>query len=103
MSSLYFDRTGAPIDAIQWADLSDDPEYRFLAQTVLPDGRWVATIWIGIDISAGMADRPYIFETTVFVKPPAPGERLRTLRDRQYQTEAEALAGHREILSRTLS
>lgn len=49
----YFDRTGAPIDLMRWADLSEDPEYRFVtrAEIATPDGQAVAVIvmWRGLD------------------------------------------------------
>lgn len=91
---FYFDRQGKPITLEQWSGFYADWSYRCLQEIELASGVWIATIWIGHDALGVMAGPPYLFETTVFRRK---GESpLVSLDQRQYQTEAEALAGHEE-------
>lgn len=99
--SDYFDRQGNPISLLKWAELHRTTSYRFVEHAVVVDyahpkrGFQVSTIWVGHDLETGFTIPPFIFETTVF--------RLyhdgkHSVGERMYQTEAEARAGHAELL-----
>lgn len=67
-----------------------DPKYKIIKQTVLPNGKWVSTVWLGLDhrfINKGL---PLIFETMVF---PEKGN-YSDLDQERYSTEDEAKKGH---------
>jgi hypothetical protein len=60
-----------------------------VAETTLPDGTWVSTVWLGIDYNFGTGP-PLIFETMVFHSK----DTLSELDLDRYATLAEAEAGH---------
>lgn len=60
-----------------------------MAETTLPNGRWVSTVWLGLNHAFG-AGPPVIFESMVFDTRDSMGE----VDCERYSTEAEALAGH---------
>jgi len=94
MLDLVFDRQGRPIPVERWAELRRHYRYRQIALTILPDGRTVTTVWVGI--STGTTP-PLIFETMIFIPPPKC--EFEDGRE-QYSTEAEALTGHEAIVQR---
>jgi hypothetical protein len=65
--SDYYNRDGQAITAEEWMKLSAR-SYRRVASTDLPDGRWLSTVWLGIDHNYGVG-RPLIFETMLFPSP----------------------------------
>lgn len=69
--------------------------HRQVAETELPNGMWVSTIWIGIDISGG-ADN--LFETAVFLQS---GEAMGLpIEEWRYSTEEWACKGHQELVEK---
>ena len=92
---MYYDRNGKPINRSEFAKRHDDFEYKVLARTTLPDGRFVSTVWLGIDHAFG-EQPPLIFETMVF---PERGNWHEEDCDR-YATEAEARAGHEAMVAK---
>jgi hypothetical protein len=88
----FWDRNGNPITRKQWAKLFHDRSYQQLAYDEV-DGYAVSTVWLGFDHGHGYSEWPLLFETMVFG-----GERGRE-EQRRYETEAEALAGHAELLA----
>ena len=91
--SLYYDRQGNPMDLMDWA-LRGRDDFR-VAETTLPDGKWISTVHLGIDHSFGSGP-PLIFETMVF---PSQGDYGELDCDR-YSTEAEAKAGHAAMVEK---
>ena len=101
----YYDRKGRPMDLMEWARLSEDPDYRIVAQHWVR-GWMVSTVWLGIDhgfatMFSGGPHIPVIFETMIF----APGD-VRLAEDdeldqyqERYATEEAALAGHDRALA----
>lgn len=89
--SDYYDRQGNPLTFEEWAkSFETRRDQQRVASTVLPNGRWVSTVWLGLNHRYG-AGPPLIFETMVFAKDKAASGEL----DREcYSTEVEALAGH---------
>jgi hypothetical protein len=101
--SPYYNRQGEPIhDLFEWARLFEDRDYKVVQQTTInpPDGGryFISTVWMGVDHSWGSGP-PVIFETMVFIDEPGAEDHssLDHYMDR-YSTEAEAIAGHRNVV-----
>lgn len=100
----YYDRTGRPIDLLEWMSKFEDKEYQLLEATEVCSGVLASTVWLGLDHS-WVPETIEIFETMVFVDLDEPREvlGLRFTRDgaecHRWATEAEALAGHRSLVT----
>ena len=105
LGPMYYDRQGQPIGLYDWARLFEDFGYKRVAYTKLPDGRFVSTVWMGLDHG-----RPYgpmqIFETMLFGRPYfkiVSGE-FREVNDdedcNRYATEYDAFWGHHTMVER---
>jgi len=97
--SIYYDRAGSPMTAAQRAKVSD--RYYRIAETVLPTGYWVSTVWLGLNHRFGDNGPPLIFETMVFPcdvtgNVTAWGE----LDSDRYSTEEEARIGHAAMVEK---
>lgn len=102
----YFDRQGQPLTVMEWAKRFEGKDreaimsYKRVAETTLPDGTWISTVWIGLDHSFGEGP-PLIFETMVFA---TDGKQAGTLGSEldceRYSTEAEAVAGHAAMVEK---
>lgn len=98
---LYYTKDGKPIrDAVTFAKLFEDNNYRFLIQENTPDKDYlISTVWVGIDNSHfidGVNPHPLIFETMVFSS-----KHSEAGCDQQnYSSEGEALKGHKELLKK---
>lgn len=94
--SEYYDRHGNPMTLMEWASrLESRGTDKRVAETTLPNGRWVSTVWLGLNHNFGRG-RPLIFETMVFASKDDMGE----LDCDRYSTEAEALAGHEAMCAK---
>ena len=91
-----YDRQGKPIsDTLEWARLFEDKVYQHVAETTLPNGKWVSTVWLGLNHR--YADGPpLIFETMVFAVEGQWDERD----CKRYSTEQEALTGHEAMVKK---
>jgi hypothetical protein len=98
MASRYTARDGQPMQLLEWVGAMENPEYKRVAETTLPDGKWISTVWLGLDHSFGQG-RPLIFETMVF-EGKASG--TKSLDQDRYSTEAEARAGHDAMVAKWL-
>ena len=95
--SSYYDKDGIPItDTLVWARKFEDKEYRRIAEATLPDGKWVSTVWLGLDHNYGGNGPPLIFETMVFG---SHGD-FRDLDTERYSTLADAQDGHNAMVTR---
>src|SRR5262249_49494543 len=92
--NLYYDRQGHPIRMEAMAKLIEDLDYKRIAETTLPDGKWVSTVWLGINHQFGQGP-PLIFETMVFES----RENLSEIACQRYSTENEAIIGHQEMVA----
>ena len=88
----YYDRQGYSMPANEWAESFGKQSYKRVAETTLPDGKWVSTVWLGLDHRFGDDGLPLIFETMVFNSKVT----MQELDVARYSTEAEAIAGHAE-------
>ena len=93
---LYYDRQGKPMSLKQWALGFPGVADRRVAETTLPDGKWVSTVWLGLDHRYSMDGPPLIFETMVFKS----RDNMEEVDVERYSTEAEALAGHRALVKK---
>jgi hypothetical protein len=94
--SKYYDRQGQPItNVFAWGKKLEDRAYQRVAETTLPDGKWISTVWLGLDHNYGDGP-PLIFESMVFPKRGEYGE----LDCERYSTEADALAGHAQLVEK---
>lgn len=96
--SLYYDRQGKPLTDDEWSTQFRSQEAKRVAETTLPDGTWISTVWLGLDHSFG-AGPPLIFETMVFEKGCASVPDRDNDMDR-YSTEQEALDGHKRMVEK---
>src|SRR3990167_7234062 len=48
-----FDKQGKPLTLKEWAKLLENSEYKRVAETTLPNGKWVSTVWMGLDHNFG--------------------------------------------------
>lgn len=93
--NLYFDRKGKLMNMMDWGSKLGDMDYKVIRRTDLPDGKWVSTVWLGLDHRLGDGP-PLIFETMVF---PSKGDFGELDMDR-YTTEAEAIKGHEAMVAK---
>lgn len=104
--SIYYARDGTPLeDVIAWGKLFENPEYKRVASTTLKDGKWVSTVWLGMDYNMFGEGPPLIFETMVF----SADKEYNLLFNRsfrheldcdRYSTEREALEGHAAMVKK---
>jgi hypothetical protein len=91
----YYDKDGTPIEQVEyWARKYEEPGYKRVAETTLPDGKWVSTVWLGISYQFGTGP-PLIFETVVF---PSKHDWWPELDLARYATLAEAQDGHEKMV-----
>ena len=95
MSHCY-DCEGNPMALMDWARTFEDMDARRVAETTLPDGKYVSTVWLGLDHAFGRGP-PLIFESMVFASATQGSEALD--QDR-YSTEAEAREGHEALVAK---
>jgi hypothetical protein len=92
----YYDRQGNAMTREEWATSYETrQDQKRVAETTLPNGRWVSTVWLGLNHQYGDGP-PLIFETMVFPNQKDMGE----LDCDRYSTEAEALAGHAAMVDK---
>jgi hypothetical protein len=106
-----FDRQGKEISRAEWEALYTMPGYQRVAATKLPDGRYVSTVWLGLDHQFEEFDQPLIFETMVFPAHPEPVPDDMPMDEFieqyvvnppnrwRYTTEVQALAGHEAVVA----
>lgn len=95
----FYDRNGRAISTLAWAKLCEQPGYRDIARTRLPNGVLVSTVWLGNDMNFfRRSTPPIIFETMVFRR-----GSLSAIDVERYATWAHALDGHRALVDKWLS
>lgn len=91
----WYDKQGNQISPERGSRLAENFSYKKVKSTNLPGGKWVSTVWLGMDHAFG-SGAPLIFETMVF-----PSESDFTDLDcRRYSTEEEAVTGHDEMVDK---
>lgn len=88
-------------DVIEWGRWWEVTENRRVAETELFDGRWISTVFLGIDHQWHSSGPPILFETMVF--PSKDREDRNEEHCERYATWDEAYTGHwRIVRDRTL-
>lgn len=94
MTNNHFILNGKKIKKVPlmvWAKwIETHRKEKILKQTRLWNGKWVSTVFLGIDYNFSLSGRPILFETMVF---PAPGN-YREIDMNRYRTYEEAIKGH---------
>jgi len=96
-NQMFYYRDGSPItqgasddeNMYIWGHLHCNPRYKRVAETILADGTWISTVWLGLNHNY-LPGPPLIFETMVFESEIS----LNDLEQVRYSTLAEAEAGH---------
>jgi hypothetical protein len=98
VGNYVLDDDGNPVavdDLLTWARwMEANRDRKIVARTDLPDGKWVSTVFLGIDHAFG-DEAPLLFETMVF---PSHDEWLE-IECRRYTTLDEARRGHEETVA----
>ena len=93
MYYILEDKTVKPIeDVLTWAKFVENGPRR-VNKTKLPDGKWVSTIFIGVDL--GFNGKPQTFETMVFER-----DGMESLDCERYSTWGEAQEGHEGMVAK---
>jgi hypothetical protein len=96
-SRRWYLKDGTPCDDYERIErLMGDLAYKRVAETTLPDGKWISTVWLGLDHRFIDDGPPLIFETMVFS---SEGGGVDLDQDR-YSTEEEARTGHDAIVQK---
>jgi hypothetical protein len=94
---MFVDRKGVEISLLQWGRLREDQSYRIVRHSHVPTPQrtviHISTVWHGLVPDWHGGDRA--FGTAVMTPE---GKFIEEID--QYDTEAEAIAGHREICER---
>jgi len=85
--SEWYDRNGKSIEMIEALKLMSNLNYQRIKEDTLPDGKYISTVWLGMDHNFSNYGSPLIFETMVFPKHGKWGE----LDCDRYSTLEEAL------------
>ena len=93
---MWYDKKGNQINYEQAEKFLTDPNYKFIKQEELSDGKWISTVWLGLDHNFYEKDSPLIFETMVF---PKKGD-YQDLDCQRYSTEEEAISGHEKLVKK---
>ena len=94
----FYDKQGNVVDVRTWGQWDKAVTDKGVAETTLPDGKWVSTVLDGIDMGFGDGP-PLIFETMVFRSEEALAQPVEIMR---YATLAEAQAGHAAMVAKWL-
>jgi hypothetical protein len=91
---MYYNKEGEKIDMMTCAKFLEDRDYKIIKQDTLDNGKWVSTVWLGLDHQFGDG-QPLIFETMVFSSKDDFSEE----RCKRYSTLKEAIKGHKNIIN----
>ena len=92
---MYYDKDGQPMTLEEWGKKLEDKDYKIIRQDTLPNGKWVSTVWLGLDHQFGEG-APLIFETMVSQEK---GGRQEEDTER-YSTLEEAREGHKKMVDK---
>lgn len=94
---VAFDQQGDPLTLGEWAMLYDSRSYRFMAETVLPNRYWIATIWQGLN--ERFDDPPIVLETGVFLLDVDGTDLPPPSRIERHRSEQEAFEAHERLVA----
>lgn len=94
----FYAKNGDEITLEQCGQLVGDMSYKRVLMTTFPSGRWVSTVWLGIDHGwhpPGSSNPILIFETMIFGGP----QEWEGEDQWRYSTEEEAKEGHERVVN----
>ena len=91
---MYYNKQGEKISQEDYAKLFENREYKIVKQEELPNGKWVSTVWLGLNLRHDAEKPPWIFETMVFKSKDNLDDELCI----RYSSINEAEMGHRVIV-----
>ena len=94
-ASLQGKRVRVIKNVLEWADEFEDKDRR-VAETILPNGTWVSTVFLGINHAFLDTEKPLWFETMVFSRKGDYGEWDMA----RYSTWGEAVKGHKAMVKK---
>ena len=101
--NIHYNKQGKKIDLLTWAKLLEKKGYKRVAETTLKNGKYISTIWLGLDHNFFIGGPPLMFETMVFESKHKRrkilgklGDDLSTIR---YSTLKQAKAGHKKAVN----
>lgn len=90
----WYDLQGVPFDLIKQPEVYEKcVKNKIIAQTTLPGGKWISTVWVGLSHGLDNKGLPLIFETMVFTSPQSHFN-YDNLDCKRYATLEEAKNGH---------
>lgn len=92
---MYYNKKGKKINVYEWLELFKDLDYRVIEKTKLNNGKFISTVWLGLDHSFSSNEK-LIFETMVFPEK----DNFEELDMKRYSTEKEAKAGHKKMVNK---
>ena len=92
---IFYNRQGNPITPSEADSLLIDINYKRILETTLPDGKWISTVWLGINHQFGNGPI-LIFETMVFNSK----GNFTDLDCERYSTENDAIIGHYKMIEK---
>lgn len=96
---MHFDRDGDPLTTGEWAVLFEwARSYKFIAEQILPNRYWIATIWTGTDEHGD--DDQIVMETSVFLLDPERNRLPPAVHRVVHASLADALRIHGELVDR---
>ena len=91
---MFYDKFGKEIDVFEWGKLFENMEYKRISETILKDGKWISTIWLGLD--HGFDRKRLIFKTMVFQSK----GNLDGLDCDRYSNLEGAIEGHKKMIEK---
>ena len=56
---------------MEWANLLEDRDYKVIKQELLENGKWVSTVWLGLDHNFGEGEplflRQWFFQVRIII------------------------------------
>ncbi len=89
------DKKLVPVDLMTWANWFETAD-RTVKQQKLSNGRWISTVFLGIDHNFRESGRPLLFESMVFKSK----DELDELDVERYSTWEEAEYGHKQMVKK---
>ena len=88
------DKKIVPVDLMTWTRWFETAN-RHVAKTTLKDGKWISTVFLGLDHNFGVG-KPLLFETMVFKSK----DNFNELDIARYSTWEEAEKGHQRMVNK---
>lgn len=83
------------VSLMEWAKWFETKgKDRIVKQETLPNGKWVSTVFLGLDYNYGLRGAPILFETMVFPSK----KNMSELDCNRYSTYGQSIKGHKQMV-----